>query len=199
LAARERCPRRAVTWQAKLGAVPGKCCSEKESAAISGLGVPTATRIGDHFGSWDLKSIMGCRESKRALCSELFRQMTMHRCSLVSGTRHRPYRGHAERWLEFLVRIDVTSVDSALGPRLLSQVLKDWLRVQRHLEQGDFARYFSGVELQSVPPMVCLVAPALRFQPATAILLRYLSPQAEAARVGLAESRRRGRCVVLRQ
>jgi hypothetical protein len=151
------------------------------------------------FWSVGLKSIMGCRENKRALSSELFRQMTMQRYSLVSGTRHRPYRGHAERWLEFLVRIDVTSVDSALGPRLLSQVLKDWLRVQRHLEQGDFARYFSGVELQSVPPMVCLVAPALRFQPATAILLRYLSPQAEAARVGLAESRRRGRCVVRRQ
>jgi hypothetical protein len=60
-----------------------------------------------------------------------------------------------------------------------------WLRVQRHLEQGALARYgyFSGVELQSVPPMVCLVAPGLRFQPATG-MLRYLSLQAEVARVG---------------
>jgi hypothetical protein len=76
-----------------------------------------------------------------------------------------------------------------------------WLRIRRHLEQGDFSRcgYFPGVELQSKPPLVYLVAPALRFHPATDILLRYLSPELEVVRVGVAETWRRGISVVMRQ
>jgi hypothetical protein len=76
-----------------------------------------------------------------------------------------------------------------------------WLRIRRHLEQMDFSRcgYFPGVELQSKPPLVYLVAPALRFHPATDILLRYLSPELEVVRVGVAETWRRGISVVMRQ
>jgi hypothetical protein len=76
-----------------------------------------------------------------------------------------------------------------------------WVRVRRHLEQGDFSRlgYFPGVELQAKPPLVYLVAPALRFHPATDVLLRYLSPELEILRVGVAESWRRGISVVIRQ
>jgi hypothetical protein len=75
-----------------------------------------------------------------------------------------------------------------------------WLRIRRHLEQGDFVRYgyFPGIELQPVPPLVYLVAPALRFHPATDTLLRYFSRQFEVVRVGLAESWRRGLRVVMR-
>ncbi len=76
-----------------------------------------------------------------------------------------------------------------------------WLRIRRHLEQCDFARYgyFPGIELQAAPPLVYLVAPALRFHPATDILLRFLPPELESTRVGLAESWRRGLRVVMRQ
>jgi hypothetical protein len=76
-----------------------------------------------------------------------------------------------------------------------------WLRIRRHLEEGDFSRagYFRGVELQKAPPLVYLVAPALRFHPTTDTLLRYLLPEIEVTRVGLAESWRRGICVVMRQ
>jgi hypothetical protein len=76
-----------------------------------------------------------------------------------------------------------------------------WLRIRRHLEEGDFARlgYFPGVELQSKPPLVYLVAPALRFHPATDVLLRHLSPEMETVRVGVAENWRRGISVVMRQ
>ena len=81
------------------------------------------------------------------------------------------------------------------------QAAKYWLRVRRHLEQGDFARYgyFPGLTLQNRPPIVQLIAPSLRFHPVTGILLKYLHPQIEVTRVGLAESWRRGLCVVLRQ
>ena len=76
-----------------------------------------------------------------------------------------------------------------------------WLRVRRHLQSGEIARYgyFPGVALQQAAPLVYLVAPALRFHPATDDLLNDLSPEIEVARVGLAESWRRGLRVVLRQ
>jgi len=76
-----------------------------------------------------------------------------------------------------------------------------WLRVRRQLQSGEIARYgyFPGVELQQAAPLVYLVAPALRFHPTTDALLNYLSPELEIARVGLAESWRRGLRVVMRQ
>jgi hypothetical protein len=76
-----------------------------------------------------------------------------------------------------------------------------WLRIRRHLEQGDLQRYgyFPGIELGKEPPAVYLVAPALRMHPTTDALLRYFSPELEVIRVGFAESWRRGLSVVLRQ
>jgi hypothetical protein len=73
------------------------------------------------------------------------------------------------------------------------------LRIGRHLPQGDFQRYgyFSGVELQNVPPLVDLVALALRLHPSTDALLRHFWPEVEFVRVGLAEAWRRGLCVVM--
>ena len=76
-----------------------------------------------------------------------------------------------------------------------------WLRVKKHLERGEISRYgyFPAVELQQTPPLAYLVAPALRFHPSTDELLKFLSPELEIARVGLAESWRRGLRVVMRQ
>lgn len=53
--------------------------------------------------------------------------------------------------------------------------------------------------LRELAPLVYLVAPALRFHPATDTLARSLSPQLDMVRVGLAEDWRRGLRVVLRQ
>ena len=76
-----------------------------------------------------------------------------------------------------------------------------WRHVRHHLERDDLScyGYFPGVQLQAAPPLVYLVAPALRFHPATDGLLRYLAPELEVVRVGLAESWRRGVRVVMRQ
>lgn len=76
-----------------------------------------------------------------------------------------------------------------------------WLRIRRHLEQRDFVRYgySPGIELQAAPPLVYLVAPALRFHPSTDTLLRFLSTELESTRGGLAESWPRGLRVVIRQ
>ena len=179
--------------------------------------------------------------STRPVLKNLLHQLEIYRHPLASDTRHSLYRAQPERWLESLVREDVTRIDATLDPRFVySQVFAHaggehgildllavtrtqrlailelkatehihlplqaadyWLRIRRHLEQGDFARYgyFPRIELQPTPPIVYLVAPALRFHPATDTLLRHLSPQLEVVRVGLAESWRRGLRVVMRQ
>jgi hypothetical protein len=189
--------------------------------------------------------INDCRKelttATRPALEQLLRDLELHRHPLAEDTRHALYRAQPERWLESLVREDVTRVDAALDSRYVySQVFASaggehgildlltvtrsgrlaiielkasehihlplqaadyWLRVRKHLERGEIARYgyFPGVELQRVPPIVYLVAPALHFHPATDELLKYLSPDLEVVRVGLAESWRRGLRVVMRQ
>lgn len=98
-------------------------------------------------------------------------------------------------------RLAILELKANEDPVFLLQSAKYWLRVRKHLEQQDFPRYgyFTDVNLQANAPVVYLVAPALRFHPTTGSLLRYLHPQLEVIRVGLAENWRRGLCVILRQ
>jgi hypothetical protein len=201
------------------------------------------------FGRWDDRRVFfGCPDAREELnasslpaLKNLLQQLENYRHPLAMETRHALYRAQPERWLEALVREDVTRIDAVLDSRFVySQVFAQaggehgildlltvtregrlailelkasehihlplqaagyWLRIRRHLEQHDFARYgyFPGIELQKAPPLVYLVAPALRFHPSTDALLRFLSPDLETTRVGLAESWRRGLHVVMRQ
>jgi hypothetical protein len=84
---------------------------------------------------------------------------------------------------------------------LVLQAADYWLRVRAHQLHDDFRSYgyFPGVDLRPEPPLVFLVAPAIRFHPATDTLLRYICPEMEVTRVGLAENWRSGLRVVLRQ
>jgi hypothetical protein len=81
------------------------------------------------------------------------------------------------------------------------QAVDYWLRVRWHHAQQDFARYgyFPGVTLSPRAPRLLLVAPSLRFHPATDVILRSLHPEIEIERIGLSEQWRRGLRVVLRQ
>jgi hypothetical protein len=58
---------------------------------------------------------------------------------------------------------------------------------------------FLASKFKKAPPLVYLLAPALRFHPVTGILLDVLSPEIEVVRVGLTENWRRGIRVVMRQ
>ena len=191
------------------------------------------------FGTGDRREKLS--PASRPALKRLLNDLEIHRHPLASNTRHSLHRLQSERWLESIVRKDVTRIDAALDSRFVyAQVFANsggvhgildvltvtragrlailelkaaehihlpiqaadyWLRIRRHLQQGDFPRYgyFTGIELQPSPPLVYLVAPALRFHPATDVLLRYLSPEMEVVRVGLAESWRRGLRVVMRQ
>jgi hypothetical protein len=98
-------------------------------------------------------------------------------------------------------RLAIIELKASEHLHLPLQAADYWLRVHRQLQSGEIARYgyFPGVALQQASPLVYLVAPALRFHPATDDVLNDLSPEIEVVRVGLAESWRRGLRVVLRQ
>jgi len=93
-----------------------------------------------------------------------------------------------------------TGIESDRALHLALQAAGYWRHVRHHLERGDLSRYgyFPAYNSKKLPRCL-LVAPALRFHPATDELLRSLAPEVEIVRVGLAESWRRGVRVVMRQ
>lgn len=81
------------------------------------------------------------------------------------------------------------------------QAVDYWLRVRRHQQEGSFQQYgyFPGLELDTKPPQVWLVAPGLQFHSTSEVLLKYLSPEIRVTRIGVNESWRRGIRVIFRQ
>lgn len=81
------------------------------------------------------------------------------------------------------------------------QGLDYWVRVRWHQQHGEFTRngYFAGRELSGAPPILFLVAPALRVHPTTDTLLHYLSPRIEWHLVRVDEHWREGVRVVNRK
>jgi hypothetical protein len=201
------------------------------------------------FAHWkDGTIFFGLNEPRRELSSltrpgleSLLQKLHIFRHPLATDTRHALYRAQPERWLEAIVRQDVTRIDAMLDARFAySQVFAGagaehgiidvltitrdgrlavlelkagehihlplqaadyWLRIRRHLELDELRRYgyFQGVEIQAAPPLIYLVAPALRFHPSTGMVTRHLVREIEVVRVGIAESWRRGIRVVMRQ
>ncbi len=98
-------------------------------------------------------------------------------------------------------RLVVIELKASEDIQMPMQAVDYWLRVRRHQREGDFQRfgYFNGIDLDPKPPLVWLVAPGLRFHPATETLLKYLSPEIQITRIGVNENWRRGVKVVFRQ
>ncbi|HEV2616357.1 MAG TPA: hypothetical protein VGU63_07085 [Candidatus Acidoferrales bacterium] len=98
-------------------------------------------------------------------------------------------------------RLVVIELKASEDLHLPLQAVDYWLRVRRHLVEGDFRSYgyFPGVEFQQEPPFVWLVAPSLRFHPANEIVMRYLLPDLQVSRIGLSENWRSGVRVTFRQ
>ncbi len=84
-------------------------------------------------------------------------------------------------------RLAVLELKASEDIHLPLQALDYWMRVQWHLQRGEFqARgYFPGLELRSEPPRLLLVAPALEYHPTTDVILRCLSPSIRVERLGL--------------
>ncbi|MBZ5659824.1 MAG: hypothetical protein LAO08_05395 [Acidobacteriia bacterium] len=98
-------------------------------------------------------------------------------------------------------RLAVLELKAFEDIHLVMQAVDYWLRVRWHQDRDDFRRfgYFPDTPLKAKPPLLYLVAPGFRFHPALDIVLRYLSPEIEVSRTGLAENWRRGLKVVFRQ
>jgi len=85
-------------------------------------------------------------------------------------------------------RLSVLEIKAAEDIHLPLQALDYWMRVAAHAAQGDFrpAGYFPNLALQSTPPRLFLVAPALSFHPSTETILRFFSSNIPVERIGLA-------------
>jgi len=98
-------------------------------------------------------------------------------------------------------RLAVVELKADEDIHLPLQGLDYWARVRWHHERSEFLKfgYFGGRELSGEPPLLFLVAPALRVHPATDTILRYISPEIEWAFVGIDERWREGVRVVFRK
>jgi hypothetical protein len=81
------------------------------------------------------------------------------------------------------------------------QGLDYWLRVRQFHAAGELQKYgyFPGVELSEAPPLLMLVAPALRIHPANETVLRHLKPEVDWTLIALDEHWRQRRRVIFRK
>jgi hypothetical protein len=97
-------------------------------------------------------------------------------------------------------RLTIVEIKADQDIHLPLQALDYWMRVQWHLDRGDFAGsgYFPGIALARCAPRLMLVAPALAWHPSNEVVLRYLAPAVEAERVGIGIEWRRELRVMFR-
>ena len=78
-------------------------------------------------------------------------------------------------------RLAVIELKATEDVHLPLQALDYWMRVQWHLERGEFQSngYFPGHELLREAPRLLLVSPALDFHPTNERILRYFSPESQ--------------------
>jgi hypothetical protein len=98
-------------------------------------------------------------------------------------------------------RLAVLELKAGEDINLPLQGLDYWARVRWHQQSDEFRRfgYFRNRELSPEPPLLLLVAPALRIHPATDTLLRYLSPEIDWELIAVDERWREGLKVVFRK
>ncbi len=98
-------------------------------------------------------------------------------------------------------RLAVIELKADEDIQLPLQGLDYWWRVRWHHAHEEFQRlgYFSGRQLSADPPLLILVAPALRIHPATDTVLHYVSPQIDWTLAAVDERWRDGVRVVFRK
>ncbi len=98
-------------------------------------------------------------------------------------------------------RLAVVELKADEDIHLVLQGLDYWARVEWHRARGEFQKfgYFPGTEIAPAPPLLLLVAPALRVHPATDTLLRYIAPEIQCELIGIGEKWREGIQVVFRK
>ncbi len=84
-------------------------------------------------------------------------------------------------------RLVILEVKASQDIHLPLQALDYWMRVQWHLERGEFTQsgYFPGIPLVAAPPRLLLVAPALEYHPSNEKVLQYFSLDVPVERIGI--------------
>jgi hypothetical protein len=95
-------------------------------------------------------------------------------------------------------RLAVLELKTSEDLQLPVQALDYWMRVAWHAQRAELRHLFPGIALRDTPPKLLLVAPAMSFHPATAIILRYFSPEIDVERIGMNSDWQRNPRVVLR-
>ncbi len=97
-------------------------------------------------------------------------------------------------------RLTVVELKASADLHLPLQALDYWIRVQWHVERGEFSGrgYFPGLALVREAPRLLLVSPALEFHPTTETILRYFSARIPVERIGVAGGWRRDLRVMFR-
>ena len=95
-------------------------------------------------------------------------------------------------------RLAVLELKVAEDLHLPLQALDYWMRVAWHLQRDELRHLFPGSPLQSKPPKLFVIAPAMAFHSSNADILRYFSPEIEVERIGLNSDWRNNLRVVLR-
>ncbi len=187
-------------------------------------------------------------ETRRELCQSQFSEVTNFAAQLsyslaaqqsaAAGAPNAIPPQFSERWLESIVRANLSSIDPDLSPHLVHgqvltfaagdrdlidllaishagriavlelkatedlhlplQALDYWMRVAWHLERGELQHLFPGSLVQSKPPKLFLIAPAMTFHSSNTDIFRYFSPEIEVERIGLNSDWRKNLRVVLR-
>jgi hypothetical protein len=98
-------------------------------------------------------------------------------------------------------RLAVIELKADEDLQLPMQGLDYWSRVHFHQQRGEFTKfgYFPGQQITAEPPLLYLVAPALRVHPSTDALLQYLAPKVEWNFVGVNEGWRNELRVIFRK
>jgi hypothetical protein len=78
------------------------------------------------------------------------------------------------------------------------QALDYWMRVAWHLQRDELRHLFPGAVLESRPPRLLLIAPAMTFHSTNTDIFHYFSPEIEVERIGLNSDWRKNLRVVLR-
>jgi len=84
-------------------------------------------------------------------------------------------------------RLAVIELKASEDVHLPLQALDYWMRVQWHVQRGEFRAkgYFAGRELLRESPRLLLVSPVLDFHPSNERVLRYFSPLIAVERLGV--------------
>lgn len=152
------------------------------------------------FYRWQAESwLEGLVERHPQRVDSRLRSSPLYRQVLVAGG--------AERGVADLLGITregqlvVLELKASADIHLPLQGLDYWLRLYWHHQRGGLAAagYFPRLEIQSGPPLLLLVAPALQFHPTTEMVVRCLEPTVRVALVGLNEDWRKGLRVVWRK